>query len=135
VSIRRRKRIPIAVPIASMGDIAFLLIIFFILASTFMQEGRIKFERPESTDLARLKQGTVSVIMDEKGDLYVQGTLCAVEGLEGEVRELLKGLKEEDKQVMLKVHKDLPESKYGPVLMALGEVTTRIAMVGIRKNP
>ena len=37
MSVRRTKSIPPSVPIASMGDIAFLLIIFFILLGSLCE--------------------------------------------------------------------------------------------------
>ena len=39
MAIRRRKKPSLVLPLSSMGDIAFLLIIFFMLASNFMKTG------------------------------------------------------------------------------------------------
>ena len=47
--IRRKKRMSLIVPTSSMGDIAFLLIIFFMLASTFMKSGNAQVENASSS--------------------------------------------------------------------------------------
>ena len=43
---RKRKKQAISVPTASMGDIAFLLIIFFMVCSKFSQDVAIKLKPP-----------------------------------------------------------------------------------------
>jgi len=43
---RKRQRRKIAVPVASMGDIAFLLIIFFMVVSNFFKTPKIDADMP-----------------------------------------------------------------------------------------
>jgi biopolymer transport protein ExbD len=45
---RRPKEDP-EINLISLIDIALLLVIFFMLSSTFMQEGRLKIELPQAT--------------------------------------------------------------------------------------
>ena len=51
MAIRRRKKPSLVLPLSSMGDIAFLLIIFFMLASNFMKTNKVELEKPLSPDL------------------------------------------------------------------------------------
>ena len=51
MAIRRRKKPSLVLPLSSMGDIAFLLIIFFMLASNFMKTNKVELEKPASPDL------------------------------------------------------------------------------------
>ena len=69
---RRKKSLPI-IPTASMGDIAFLLIIFFMLASNFMKSANVKAEEPASPDVEQQEPALVSVIYDQEGKLWLQG--------------------------------------------------------------
>ena len=50
MAIRRRKKPNLVLPLSSMGDIAFLLIIFFMLASNFMKTGNVDLQRPGGAD-------------------------------------------------------------------------------------
>jgi biopolymer transport protein ExbD len=118
----------IDIPIVNIGDIAFLLIIFFILSSAFMRETYIKLTPPTSIDIARMKDSPVSVTVDKKGDVWLQGTRCNVENLDTGVMALLEGKKE--KVVMLKIDKALSQKQYGPVFMALSKAGAEIALIG-----
>lgn len=128
MKLRRRARLETLVPIASMGDIAFLLIIFFMLAAN-IKESKIKYAPPTSEDLARFKKTTIiSVTMDEDGVLYLQGEMIAVESLEGEIAMMIEG--KQEKSVRLKIDKTIPAEKFRPVLMALSKAGAQLDMVG-----
>lgn len=134
MKLARRRKPAINVPTSSMGDIAFLLIIFFIVTTTFMQEAHVKLSPPASRDIKSMKETRISVTMDEKGVLRLQGLECRVETLDSAVTAMLQDRK--DKTVMLKVHKALAQKQYGPVFMALSRAGADIALVGtqIKEN-
>lgn len=116
------------IPIVNIGDIAFLLIIFFIMTSTFMRESYIKVKPPVSPDVERMKDAAISVSMDEKGQIWLQGTLCQLASLESGINALLQDKTE--KIVMLKVDKGLVQSEFGPVMMAISTAGAEVIMVG-----
>ena len=121
------------IPIASMGDIAFLLIIFFMLTSNFIQEAHIRLTPASAADVSALKTSPVTVSMDLDGEVWLQGQVCPVEALEFEVSALLEG--KDNRLVVVKVDKDLPESRYGPVLMALSKAGADIGLIGRKIKP
>ena len=53
MAIRKRKKPSLVLPLSSMGDIAFLLIIFFMLASNFMKTANVDLEEAHAADLER----------------------------------------------------------------------------------
>jgi biopolymer transport protein ExbD len=59
---RRAKEDP-EINLISLIDIALLLVIFFMLSSTFMQEGRIKIELPQATLAPTGKQKTDPIVV------------------------------------------------------------------------
>jgi len=129
---RRKKSLRPLLPLASMGDIAFLLIIFFMLTSNFIKESSIKYTLPVSTDIDPQKAGLVSVIIDKKGQLFVQSEPCGVEMIESRVREELEGKK--DRFVMLKIDQAIKKRQFGPVYMALSRAGAQIAPVGKKEK-
>jgi biopolymer transport protein ExbD len=133
MAVRRRRRVPLLIPFASIGDIVFLLIIFFVLTSNFIQEAHVKLTHAASVDISKMKQGTVTVSLDRDGTLWLQGQEVAVEGLEYEVAALLET--KEDKLVVLKVDKDLPHELYGPVFRALSGAGAEIGLLGEKVEP
>jgi biopolymer transport protein ExbD len=123
---------PMAVSVASMGDIAFLLIIFFILASNFAQEAHIDFDPAKSSDIEKMERSQVSVTIDKDGQIWLQGEECTVDLLAGGVRALLKD--QDNKVVMLTVHRELAHSVYGEALLKLSEAGAEIALVGEKED-
>jgi biopolymer transport protein ExbD len=125
---RKRRKLPIMVPVASMGDIAFLLIIFFILASNFAKEAHVEFDPAKSPDIEKMERSKVSVTVDKNGEVWLQGEECPIALLDGGVEALL--LDQENKVVMLTVHRELPHDVYGEVFLKLSEAGAEIALVG-----
>ena len=116
------------VPVAAMADIAFLLIIFFMLTSNFIKEKDLMIKLATSSDIERLKPSLVSVVVDIQGNVLLQGQPCSTTMLESAVRALLAGKKQ--RIIMLKVDKDLPEQQFFPVLLAISDAEAQIALIG-----
>ena len=129
----RRPRAKVRVPLTSIGDIAFLLIIFFLVTSNFVKEAQIKnIEEARSIDIDDMEAARVSVVVDGDGELWLQGKPCHVEMLESAVSAMLDG--REDKLVMLRIDRRLTQDVYGDVFMALSDVGAEIALVGEKEE-
>ncbi|MDP8219597.1 MAG: biopolymer transporter ExbD [Candidatus Theseobacter exili] len=129
---RKKKNNFIMVPVASMGDIAFLLIIFFMLTSNFMKESKLKLEEPQAPDIQELKDSQLSVSVDEDGNIYLQGAEINVDNLKSEVEAYLSN--KDDKTVMLKIDKKLKQEQFGDIFIELSKSGAEIALVGIKTN-
>ena len=57
MKIRKARRAPPVVPLASMGDIAFLLTIFFILTSNFAKDDTRNIKPPTARELEQMEKG------------------------------------------------------------------------------
>lgn len=130
--IARKSAPAVSVPTASMGDIAFLLTIFFILTTNFVRERNIQLKDPMSRDIKPLKEPQVFVSVDKLGNIWLQGQMTSPEALESQVKSLTAA--KNDKRVKLRVDKDLPQEKYGPVFLALSRAGVEIALVGTEKK-
>ena len=124
----KRRKLPILVPLASFGDIAFLLIIFFMLASNFVKEAHIELERVEAGNIEEVKPAPVSVTLDADGVCYLQGKVQPIGSLESAVSMLVEGA--EDKRVAMTIDKNLVSKQYSPVQMALVRAGATIIAIG-----
>ena len=124
----RRKRRPVAVALTtSMGDIAFLLIIFFILAS-IPKSGR-DLALAEAQRLGEL-EGTLTVTMDKNGTCWLNDAEVPVEALETLIRnELIK--RKESKLVIVKIDRSLPFADFKQVLTAVSSAGGTFGASGI----
>ncbi|MCG3148810.1 MAG: hypothetical protein PCFJNLEI_02257 [Verrucomicrobiae bacterium] len=128
----RRKRRGIVLPTASMGDIAFLLTIFFMVCSNFTKETGIKMELPQVPTVRQLEESAISVAIDEEGKIYLQGQeIPDAQSIELGVTALLEGRTDPTARlVMFKCDKAVDKAVFEPVLDAIGKAGATIAAVG-----
>ena len=128
--VRKKKRMSLILPTSSMGDIAFLLIIFFILASNFMKTANVDAEKPSSEEVDSVEDAQVSVIVDTAGKFYVQGIEVSQGEIESAVTQAVGEHRE--KPVHLLVDKSLTRQQYMPMMEALGATGVKVVLVGDR---
>ena len=106
-----------------MGDIAFLLIIFFMLASNFMKTGNVDLQRPGAPTLEQQEPAKCSVMVDRDGVVWCDGAQVSA----GELASIIKPLVERDRElaVHVSVHKDLKRDEFMPVVEAKTGVSFR----------
>jgi biopolymer transport protein ExbD len=127
---RTRKK-KVAPPVASIGDIACLRIIFFMLTSNFVKETAIKLEPPKSTVIDQLEESRVSVAVDEQGQVYLNGTKTTAEALENQLSaELADKETPSGRIVMPKCDKTIDKAVFEPVINAIAAAGGRIAAIG-----
>ncbi len=133
---RRVRRRASSIPTASMGDIAFLLIIFFMVCSNFIKESSIQLKPPRAEDLDEIDESPVSVSVDEEGDIYLQGSLLSsTEELEWGVRGLVADkATEKGRTVLFKCDASLSREVFEPVIDAVAKGGGIIAAMGDRTS-
>lgn len=99
------------IPTASMADIAFLLIIFFILTTTFAREKGIKFVLPEQKqqEVKLKKDKLIVVAINDQGKVFVNDQPTTFEDLHDQIK---KYLEENNKRIVyIKTHEDAAYEK------------------------
>ncbi|MEY3395322.1 MAG: hypothetical protein RL346_1558 [Verrucomicrobiota bacterium] len=131
---RRKKRRTIPVPVASMGDIAFLLIIFFLVCSESIKDkANIDAELPTSE---HVKQPEISVVayvaLDKEGNIFFDGQkVDSAKDVEWGVRSLLtNSVSDDQRHVQFKCDKSQPKEAFQPILKAIAEAGGIIEAVG-----
>lgn len=133
-SRRKKKRQIITVPIASMGDIAFLLIIFFLVCSEAVKDNsKVPVALPVSEYVEKTKATVVArVTIDETGEIHFDGArVDSAKDVEWGVRALLTNTVSDDQRhVQFKCDKTQPKEVFQPVLQAIAEAGGIIEAVG-----
>jgi biopolymer transport protein ExbD len=133
MTVRRKKKIKMIIPLASMGDIAFLLIIFFMLVSSFMKNNQ-QYEPASSRFVQSVDAAQLAVTIDENEEIWVQGQSVSV----GEIAGLVEMLVDEHPREVLvhvNIEKSLTRKTYMPVMEALSESGVKIVMTGLQGEP
>jgi biopolymer transport protein ExbD len=84
MSIKRRSKVSLEFSMASMSDLVFLLLIFFMLTSTLVSPNAIKLLLPSSTSKTIAKQ-TVTVYINEEYQYFLGEKQLALEMLQSEI--------------------------------------------------
>ncbi|TVR12223.1 MAG: hypothetical protein EA401_09585 [Planctomycetota bacterium] len=130
---KRRSRPAILVPVASMGDIAFLLIAFFVLASRFSDDAGISVTRPMSEDIDVVDdKPPVSVIMDEESLLFVNGEEIVRDRLLSTVERHLASYDTERRKIMVTIDANLTYYDFEPIAEILAETGAPLMLAGQR---
>jgi biopolymer transport protein ExbD len=122
----------IPVPVASMGDIAFLLIIFFMVCSRFAKDPGVSIEPPTTIDVDKLDDYPLVVLIDKDAQIYFQGQPVESAGqIEEEVRRLVEDKDDEkSRTVLFRCDRSVGKHVFEPVIEAIAKGGGRIAAVG-----
>jgi len=128
MAIRRRKKPNLVLPLTSMGDIAFLLIIFFMLVSNFMKSANIEIERPRGAELEQQESSRCSVVIDKDRTLWFEG----VQSTASEIKGVLQDQAERDHEftVHVSIHRDLQKKDFMPLIQAVSESGAKMILTG-----
>ena len=135
---QRKKRRSVPGPIASMGDIAFLLIIFFLVCSEVSKDkANVRVTLPESEKVEKMEATVVArIAVSEDGEIYFDGVrVDGAKDVEWGVRALLTNTVTDDQRhVQFKCDANLPKETFEPVLKAIAEAGGIIEAVGEKTN-
>jgi biopolymer transport protein ExbD len=130
---QRKKRRKVVVPIASMGDIAFLLIIFFIVCSEASKEKNIDVLLPISEHVKKMDAVVVArIAIDAQGEIFFDGSrVDNAKDVEWGIRALLTNtISDDQRHVQFKCDSTLPKEKFEPVIKAIAAAGGIIEAVG-----
>ena len=117
--IAKRKGPQPDIPTASQGDIAFLLIIFFMVGTTFRNTQGLKVVLPNASATERIlkKKNTQNLWVDKTGRVSVNDNLVTIPAVTPVLSE--KMVENPDLVVVLQVDKEVPYGYVTDVLEAL----------------
>lgn len=130
---QRNKRRKVSVPVASMGDIAFLLIIFFLVCSDITKEKEVPLTLPESQHVKKNEESVAArVSIDKEGIIYLDGLkVDNAKDIEYGVKALLANTVSEDQRfVQFKCDAKQPKDVFEPVLQAIADAGGRHKVIG-----
>ena len=130
---QREKKELISINITPLIDIVFLLLVFFMLATSFIQKSTIEVNLSgEKTIEVDNKKNNVVLILNKKGLIYLNNKLINVSNIRNEISNIVK--KNPKYSVLIKSHKKIPVQK---VIRLIEEVrlagTDNIKLINLEK--
>jgi biopolymer transport protein ExbD len=120
-----RRELPVEIPTASMADVAFLLIIFFLVASFYSVTRGIQFSLPKHDEAALTAEPEAATLIEiaANGALTVDSRPMPLENLRGYLRPRLE--RNPTKSVILQTSLDAPYE-------AMTDVFDELRQVGVQ---
>jgi biopolymer transport protein ExbD len=107
---------------ASMSDLVFLLLIFFMLTSTLVAPNAIKLLLPSSNSKTMSKQ-TITVYINQAREIYLEEIRTIPENLENNMADLLKN--EQEASVVLRADQSAPVQDIVVVIDAINGINEK----------
>ena len=101
-----RKVFKCEVPSMAMGDIAFNLLVFFVILAKAQDDSHLQWQPATTAKVESAGNTHVSIVVDKDNKLYLNGKEVGVEQLSAGITDILKDAQPGDRTVLLKIHKE-----------------------------
>ncbi|MCL2066612.1 MAG: biopolymer transporter ExbD [Treponema sp.] len=133
MKLRRKKDKTFFIPLFSMSDIAFLLLIFIMLVALINYRKEVKIEYPEAnTALRTSAEKNLEVWIDREGALYLDGEASDRPALELKIAELYRSAP--DTRVHIIADRNTPYEKINSVLEVLQILQYRVVSFVVKSD-
>ncbi|MCK4288934.1 MAG: biopolymer transporter ExbD [Bacteroidales bacterium] len=122
MAIQTRNKKSIAFSMASMSDLVFLLLIFFMLTSTLVSPNAIKLLLPSSSSRTMAKQ-TVTIYINDKFKYFVNENQVNLASLQDKIDNKIAG--QVDASVVLRADKSVPLQYVVNVIDAVNNINKK----------
>ena len=116
-----RKKHQCEVPSMAMGDIAFNLLIFFVILARAQDDSHLQWQAAATPKVENAGNSRVSVLVDRDSKLYLNGKEMGVGQLSAGITKALGNAPAGERTVLLKVHKETLAQRFEPIIEAVSE--------------
>jgi biopolymer transport protein ExbD len=116
-----RKTYRCEVPTMAMGDIAFNLLIFFVILAKAQDDSHVEWVPAKAADLKSVSAAKASVAIDKEGKIFLNGQETGTVGLSDKIEALLGDAPAGKRTVVLKAHHETQAILFEPVIEAISE--------------
>jgi biopolymer transport protein ExbD len=79
-----------AIDISPMLDCVFILLIFFIVTTSFVEESGVEVDKPQAASASQLEKSSIILALTAKGEVVYGGREIGIGGVQSLVRRLLQ---------------------------------------------
>lgn len=94
MQFKTKEKRKVMINITSLIDVLFLLLIFFMVSSTFLEQPGIKLELPHAQSAVVVEQNDYILFVDKEGRMFLNQQEVSLDDLEEHLRQSLPNMKE-----------------------------------------
>lgn len=87
---RPKKSQESSVDMSPLIDMVFILLIFFMVSSTFVKDMKLELNRPGASSAQKASSKVIRVYIDNVGETYVDGQAVKTWAIQGKLRDMLR---------------------------------------------
>ena len=116
-----RRKLEAIPPYVSMADIAFNLVLFFLILAKTQDDSHIQWEPAKAGGAKPVANAKVSISVDKDNKVYLNTVQVGLSGLADAVARELGDRPPGDRTVVLKIHKDTLAATFDPIMEAVSQ--------------
>lgn len=116
-----RRQMTASIPSFAMGDIGFLLLIFFVILARAQDDSHVRWQPAKLPEVEMVAAPLASVTIDTGFKTYLDGKEISPDNLASSLAAILGDTAAGSRHVFLKVHKEAKASHFEPVIAAISE--------------
>ena len=93
------------IDLSPMLDCVFILLIFFIVTTTFVDETGVEVDKPQAASAAQLEKTSILIALTKKGEIVYGGREIGINGVQPLVKRMIQ---KEDVPVIVQADKEAP---------------------------
>ena len=117
----QRKKLTASSPSFAMGDIGFLLLIFFVILARAQDDSHVQWQPANLKEVEMVASPLASVTIDTGFKTYLDGKQISNDELASSLASLLGDSPAGQRYVFLKVHREAKATHFEPVIAAISE--------------
>ncbi|GAB4189237.1 MAG: biopolymer transporter ExbD [Wenzhouxiangellaceae bacterium] len=95
--------------ISPLIDMVFILLIFFMVSTTFVKDMKLDLNRPAASTTTAASTKSIRLYIDQNGDIYLDGEPVRVWVIQSRVRDLLRS--STSKSVLVVIDEGVPSGR------------------------
>lgn len=133
MQFRTKKKKRVSINITSLIDVVFLLLIFLMVSSTFLEQPGIKLELPHADTAEVVNQKEFTLFVDKVGNLYLNNNEVDMAKLEEKLKKVLPEMK--DGALILKADQDVTHGTVVRIMDSVKKSGVKKLIIGTKLAP
>lgn len=117
----RRRKMEVGIPYLPMADIAFNLVLFFIMLARTQDDTNLQWTPARAARLENISEATATVTVDRNQKIYFNGTEMGASQLAGAVEKALGDRPAGKRAVLFKIHDETLAATFEPIIEAVSQ--------------